>query len=104
MNRSKMINFTIIVALALFSMHHFLQIAQAAGHNGVTQRLSSIEEFKECVNFQNSVPVKQVRVIWDVQTAGCFVVLADGRFLTVPDFIKELEDYAIAQRFKKGGM
>lgn len=106
MNRrtKMMINFTIVVALALFSMHHFLQLAKAAGHNGVTQKLSSIEEFKECVNFQNHVPVEQVRVIWDVQSTSCYVVLGDGRFLTVPDFIKEIEDFAISEKFKEEGL
>ena len=93
MNRNKIISFTVVVALALFSMHHFIQGAKAVGHNGVTQRLSSIEEFKECVNFQNYVPLEQVRVIWDVQSASCYVVLVDGRFLTVPDFIKEIEGF-----------
>ena len=91
MNRNKIISFTVIVAVALFSMNHFIQRAKADRH--VTQRLSSIEEFKECVNFQNYVPLKQVRVIWDVQSASCYVVLVDGRFLTVPNFIKEIEDF-----------
>ena len=91
MNRNKIISFTVLVALALFSMNHFIQRAKADSH--VTQRLSSIEEFKECVNFQNYVPLKQVRVIWDVQSASCYVVLVDGRFLTVPNFIKEIEDF-----------
>jgi len=96
--RSRIINFTIIVALALFSMMHFLEIAKATKH--ITHRLSSISEFKECVNFQNHVPLDMARVIWDVQSASCYVVLKNGRFITVPNFIKELEDYT----FEEGGL
>ena len=91
MNRNRIISFTIIIALALFSMNPFIQKAKADRH--VIQRLSSIEEFKECVNFQNYVPLDQVRIMWDVQSAGCYVLLTDGRFLTVPDFIKEIEEF-----------
>lgn len=103
MNRKTMmmIKFTAVVALALFAMSTFLQASQG---EGVTHKLSSIAEFRECVNFQNHVPLDQVRVIWDVQSAGCLVVLPDGRFLDVPAFIKEIEDFAIAEKFKKGGL
>jgi len=105
MNNQKLIKFVTSVTILMLIFLTWMEVVRA--DHVVKERpqvLSSITEFRQCVEFQNKVPLEQVRVIWDVQTAQCFTVLADGRFLTVPQFIKEVEDFAITEEFKEGGI
>ena len=105
MNRHRQFKILITATIGLLLLMSWLDVPRADPNpKPVPQILSSITEFKACVAFQNEVPLEQVRVIWDVQTAACHVVLADGRIISVPNFIEEVENFAIVESFRKEGI